>query len=425
MTRSSARERVRTSVLAVLLGAAVGALAGVYLAAVHGLEDVLWDDGSPRLPIDRVPATLLTCAVGGLLVGVLRRRHERDTPHDLDDSLAGLGAAMGSDDSRPPPSATWLLRTVMLGIVSLGFGASLGPEAPLVAIAVGFGARIAPMLRVTRADATYISASGALSGLFGGPLGSVVLPVEGRDGPQSVRLVGYGLLASVAGLVTMLLVLPDGSGMRIELPSDPLPEGIELVGRVAWAALAAIPATFVGLALLASMQPTRQAAERWVRSPVLRATAGGLVLGVCGALAPLSLFSGQHESEQLLAEIDERGAWSLLGLTLVKLAATLVCLATGWFGGQIFPSIFLGLAVALALAAVVASAPVGAVAAAGAGAATVAVLRKPLASVLILLFFFPPDHLLALVTGSAVATAVVAALGDRAPAPHRMSGGGH
>jgi H+/Cl- antiporter ClcA len=403
----------------------VGALAGVYLAAVHGLEELLWDDGRPRLPLARVPATVVTCVVGGLLVGLLRRRHDRDTPHDLNDSLAGLGDLGGADDAQPPPSAIWLVRATVLGIVSLGFGASLGPEAPLVAIAVGFGARIAPILRVSRAEAAYISASGALSGLFGGPLGSVVLPVEGRDRAQPERLVGYGLVASVAGLVTMLLVLPDSSGMRIVLPSDPVSEPSEVLGRVAWATVAALPATFIGLAVLAATQPAREAAHRWVRSPVLRGAAGGLALGACGAIAPLSLFSGQHETEELLAEIGERGAWSLLGLALVKLVATLACLSTGWFGGQIFPSVFLGLTVALVLTAVFASAPIGAVPAAGAGAATTAVLRKPLASVLILLFFFPPDHLLAMVTGAAVATCLVALLGDRAPAPHGLRAGGH
>lgn len=50
------------------------------------------------------------------------------------------------------------------------------------------------------------------------------------------------------------------------------------------------------------------------------------------------------------------------------------------------------------------------------GAATcTAVLRRPLASVLILLVFLPPAVLVPMVTGAAVAASVTQALGERAP----------
>jgi H+/Cl- antiporter ClcA len=153
--------------------------------------------------------------------------------------------------------------------------------------------------------------------------------------------------------------------------------------------------------------------------------AGGLVLGVCGAVAPLALFSGQHEGQQLLDQAAQRTAWSLLGLVALKLVATLACLTTGWFGGQIFPAVFAGMAAALIVVALFPSAPVGPVAAAGAGAAATAVLRRPLASVLMMLFFFPPTAVLALTAGAGVAMLAVQLLGDRAPEPAPLSPGGH
>ena len=53
------------------------------------------------------------------------------------------------------------------------------------------------------------------------------------------------------------------------------------------------------------------------RGLLLRAVGGGLLLGVCRVLVAL------------------------------KILATLACLATGWFGGQIFPGAFVGMAAAL------------------------------------------------------------------------------
>ena len=418
------RTGVRTVVLAVVLGAAVGLFAAVYLRTVHALEDLLWDGTTPRLLGGGALATVLLCVLGGALVGAIRIRHDHELPHDIDDALHDLDVAVGEDDRTPPPSVDHIVRAALLGIVSLGFGASLGPEAPLLVITVGLAQRMARILHATRREAAYISAAGALSGLFGGPLGSVVLPIEGgRNTSRKLSMLPFGLIASVSGLFALLLAMPGEGGHLYDLPAEAVPHDREIVVHLLWAALAAVPAALVGLALMAASAPVRRMAEHRLRPPVLRAAAGGLVLGVCGAVAPLTLFSGQHQEQQLIDDLDDYAVGALLALVALKLVATLACLSTGWFGGQIFPAIFAGSTIALALALAAPAAPVAAVAAAGAAAATAAILRRPLASVLLLLFYFPGDTLAALTIGAAVAMLVVELLGDRAPAPQKLVGG--
>lgn len=421
---AAAAPKLRTAGLAVLLGGAIGVAAAVYLVAIRLVEHALWDHGEPRLPVDPWIGTLALCSAGGLLVGLLRLRHDADTPHDLDDALLELDEVVADTEGEPappPPKVRWLVRAAVLGVVSLGFGASLGPEAPLLLLATGLGRRLARILRLSEDQAAYISASGALSGMFGGPLGSVVLPVEGsRDRAAAASLVPYGVIASVAGLASLLAVLPDGGGLRYELPAPDVASGRDVVVAMGWGALGAIPAALAGLVLLWSIGPMRALAERLVGSTVLRAALGGLVLGACGALTPYALFSGEHQAQELIDQAPEWTAGALLGLVALKLLATLACLATGWFGGQIFPAIFSGMALALIVVALVPDAPVAPVVAAGAGAACTATLRKPLASVVILLFFFPPHSLLALTVGVAAGTLAVQALGSRAPQPKPM-----
>jgi len=393
----------RTLWLALLLGGVVGVLAGAYLEAVHLTEQLIWDGTDPRLPGGGAWQVVLVCAVGGLLVGVLRRRHDADTPSDLEDALLDLDDAL-AEEAKPPPKARWLVRATVLGVVSLAFGASLGPEAPLIALATGFGDRIARILRVTRSEAAFISSAGAVSGLFGGPLAAVALPLErGRAAGQSVRLIGAGLVAGLAGLVTMLMVLPDRAGGRYDVAYAPVASGRDLLDAIGWSALAAVPAAVGGLLLMLGTEPVRRAAERFVPSTVLRASAGGVVLGVCGAVEGLTLFSGEHQGQELIDSAGEKAASAFLLIAALKLVATLACLGTGWFGGQIFPSVFLGMAVGMAVTAVWETAPVGAVVAAGAGAAATAVLRRPLATVLILLFFFPVGAVLPLTVGGGCA----------------------
>lgn len=423
----------RTLWLALVLGAAVGAVAGVYLETVRLTQELLWDGTDPRLfPGDGAWQVVALCALGGLAVGALRLRHDRDTPHDLEDALAGLDDAVDEgvdhgvvEDRKPPVKVSYLARAVVLGVVSLAFGASLGPEAPLVVLATGLGDRVARILRTSRSEAALISAAGALSGLFGGPLAAIALPMErGRGSAQKVRLIGASLVAGVAGLVTMLLVVPASHERRYELPELETGSARELLGSIGWSALGALPAAVAGLVLLVAIAPVRRTAARLVPSTVPRAVAGGAVLGLCGVVDPQSLFSGEHQGQDLIDSAGEQAATAFLLLAAVKVLATLACLGTGWFGGQIFPAVFVGMAAAMALAEAWSAVPLGAAVAAGGAAAATAVLRRPLAVVLILLFFFPFGAVLPLSVGAAVAALLVSLLGDRLPQPEPF-GGGH
>lgn len=460
----------RVYVLGVVLGAAVGAVAGVYLLVVRLLRELVWDGSQPRLTagLSVGVATIVTCTLGGLVVGVVRARHDRDSPHDLDDVLFRLDEAMVEDArvepgdpvepggpveddlAAPPPAPAsggppepvtrparrrliperrprprqsvqdprWILRATLLGIVSLTAGASLGPEAPLLALAGGFGRRIAGLLRLSSSEAIALSTSGALSGLFGGPLGAAVLPLERpRQGVTAPRLLGPGLVAAVAGFAALQLVLPGEGGVTYDLPES----GTGPAATVGWALGGGLLGALAAVVLLVLIAPSRRAAER-VRSTVLRAGAGGLVLGACAAFQPLVLFSGEHEAETL---IDTLGTWAftaLLGLLALKILATVACMATGFFGGQIFPGAFVGMAGGLLLLAVLPAAPGPAVLAAGAGAGTTVLLRRPVASALIMLLFFPLHSALALLLGAAVGAVVVSVLADHLPEATGLGG---
>jgi H+/Cl- antiporter ClcA len=399
-------------------------LSGVYLDLVRWTQDLIWDESDPLLPGDGAWQVLVVCVTGGILVGLIRLRHDKDSPHDLEDALTRLDALVETDarpDAKPPVKVSWLIRAVVLGLVSLAFGASLGPEAPLLVLATSLGDRVARILRISRSEAALISASGALSGLFGGPLAAVALPLErGRETAQKVRMIGVSLVAGLAGLVGLLLVLPASADHRYQLPALETESAPDLLAAIGWSALAAIPAAIAGIVLLLGTEPLHRWANRLAPATVPRAAAGGLVLGGCGMLNGLSLFSGEHQGQELIDSAGDQAATVFLGLAALKLAATLACLSTGWFGGQIFPSVFMGMAAALALAEAWSAIPVGAAAAAGGAAAAAAVLRRPLAVVLILLFFFPFGALLPLIVGAGVGALAVSLLGSRAPEAHGL-----
>jgi len=111
---------------------------------------------------------------------------------------------------------------------------------------------------------------------------------------------------------------------------------------------------------------------------VLRGLVGGLGMGLIGALLPLTLFSGEAETADLIVHAAEIGVAMLIVLGLAKLFATSLLLATGWKGGYIFPIMFAGVALGLALNLVFPGVPVAVTVAATMAGALVAALKAPL-----------------------------------------------
>jgi hypothetical protein len=142
---------VRLHTLAATLGLGVGMVAVAFLGAVHLVTRALWSDSAPAqwLPGPDWAGILLVCGSGGVLVGLLNRG---GAVHDLQSTLEEA-------DHDPPTGARGsvdLGRVAVLGVVSLGFGGALGPEAPLIAIVAGLVMRVRSVLRLAREEAAEI-----------------------------------------------------------------------------------------------------------------------------------------------------------------------------------------------------------------------------------------------------------------------------
>jgi H+/Cl- antiporter ClcA len=111
---------------------------------------------------------------------------------------------------------------------------------------------------------------------------------------------------------------------------------------------------------------------------VMRGLIGGLGMGLIGALLPLTLFSGEAETADLITHAVEIGVVMLIVLCVVKVFATSLLLATGWKGGYIFPILFSSVALGLAMNLLVPAIPVAVTVAATMAGALVVAMRAPL-----------------------------------------------
>ncbi|HEX6310563.1 MAG TPA: chloride channel protein [Acidimicrobiia bacterium] len=393
----------------VLLGA-IGALATVgFIKLLEWLIDLVWKDLPDAIGADagNWEFILPVCTIGGLVAG-LCARFLGEWPKDLQSALADFRRDRAFDYRHLPNS-------MVTALAALTFGAALGPEAALVALVGGLASWISRVIGVGARAAVsldYVGVVAALGTLFG-TAGAALLPLdegEVRRQPRRLVVVALGVVAAGAGALTFSVLSPGDEYFDYTFrPYD------FAVTDLLWAAAATVAGALAAVAYLLVKKAVEIRAARLATRPVVRATVGGVVLGVLASVSALVLFSG-HDGIQTLIDDTDASALYLVGIALAKLSATALLLATGWRGGRFFPLMFAGAGAGLAFAAMLPE-DVSMVALAGAMTAAIAVLiRRPLAAGLLMLFVFPHDLYPTVVVATLLGTALGHVLVRRLPA---------
>ena len=372
--------------LAAAVGVPVSAVAFAYLQLVHHTQHWVYHDLPSALGLDPVPLwwPVPPLVLAGLIVGLCVRY------------LPGKGGDSPADGfhAGPPPRPHEIPGTALAALASLGLGAVVGPEAPLIALGAGLAAW-APSL-VRRGDdeqaVAVLGAAGAfaaISLLLGSPLlgafllmeasatggaalGFMLVPGLLASGVGALVIVGLG---SVTGLGTASLAIPG-------LPDFVRPD----VPQLGWAVVIGLAAPFLGIGVrrLSRLVRTR-GAGRPVLAPVVVASLVGLVAMAYGAVSDRSpeavLFSGETALGPLLVHASDYSVGALVLLVVFK--SLTYALSLGVFrGGPVFPGMFIGAAGGIALSHAPGLQTVAG-AAMGIGAMCVVMLRMPLVSVLL------------------------------------------
>jgi H+/Cl- antiporter ClcA len=381
------RIQLRTKTYLGLLLAASGvavvlALATLaFLGAYSGLKDVVWEELPEALGVDPHPwYAIVVTTLGGLAVGLLLT---------VVPGRGGPGPAEGHGigiESVPPSHAAGM---VLVSLVSLVAGASLGPEAALLAVAIAVGGIVAE--RARRADLVQVfgmsGVGSLLAGLLGSPLAPAVMTIEvtRRIGHNLYVFLVPVLVASVVGLLTFEAIL-DGPLLALELPAYGSVDVADVGVALAVGAVGAL----AGLLTIGVFRVVG-GALRTVGNTVVKATIGGLAIGLVAlAAGEETLFSGEHELEVLLGEPEAYGLGALLLLLVGKMLAFAVSLECGFRGGRIFPVLFIGAIVGFAATAIFESIPLAVSVACGMTGAAVAIIRLPIFVVLLVAAFAAP-----------------------------------
>ena len=271
-------------------------------------------------------------AAAGAVVGLLRRLTR------LPEEIPGLFADLqtGHVDAKMVPGI------VAVSTVSLIGGASLGPEKALGAMGGGAGSWLAQRRARGTEDSqvnTLAGFAGAYGGLFSSTVIVVLLILEvARPGGQKftkalaaeivASSVSFGLYFAIAGAV----FLDD-----YQVPTYKFED---------WQLLAGVPlglfAALVVTLLVGFMMGAARLFGRLKAPAIAKPVLGGVVFGIAGVALPLTMFSGSDQLNTVLTHAGTLGLGLLAATLIVKMLTFAVSQGSGFVGGPIFPSLFIG-----------------------------------------------------------------------------------
>jgi H+/Cl- antiporter ClcA len=274
---------------------------------------------------------------------------------------------------------------VLLTLLGLVCGASIGREGPTVQVAAtimhAFGQRLRlPRLQLQRALVLAGGAAG-VSAAFNTPLAGVVFAIEELSHSFEARTSGTVFTAVVIGGATTAALAGNYTYFghtSVELPIGP--------GWIAVALCSVLGGALGGLfsrLLVAAAAGVRGRAGVFVmRQPVLFAALCGLALAILGTASGGTTYGTGYAQARSVVE----GASSLpIAFPLLKLAATVVSYVSGIPGGIFAPSLAIGAGIGSWVSYVLPSAPTGAVVLLGMAAYFSGVVQAPITATVIVM----------------------------------------
>ena len=286
----------------ILLGLLSALGAYIFVAIMDFGINLLWTEPPDAAFLSGAWQIVVIMTVAGFVVGLLYRFTNAREINSI------MAMVKGDMDTRPVPAA------LLVSLISLVSGFSLGPEVPAGMIAAGLSTWVSKWRNLSdeiRKSNIVSGVVAAYSGVFTSPLAILMIPVE-LPHMQSVAYYGTLIIAAAAAVIGFVVFFAgegfEFSGMLrlLDLPDYEFEVWHIAVG-VVLGAIGALLTLIYGL----TTKGLKRLVQPLNRMPIVRSTLGGLLLGLLGMALPLTLFLGSGG----LVLVTENAAQ--LGVTLL------------------------------------------------------------------------------------------------------------
>lgn len=338
--------------LALVVGVVTGYGAVVFRALValihnvafYGIFSINYDANLLTAPSTWGPLVILVPVIGGLFVVFLVNTF---APEAKGHGVPEVMNAIYFEQGRIRPMVA-LVKSVASSL-SIGTGASVGREGPIIQIGSSLGSSIAQMFNLQTGQRITLLAAGAGAGIaatFNTPLGAVLFAIELMMPEVSTRTFLPVVIAT--GAATYIGRISFGLAPAFEVPLAAVPQvsAVDLQALIVYVVLGVL-CGIAAWALIRSMLVTSTLFKKMPGNDYTRHAVGMLSIGIL--MYVLLLTGGNYYVDGVgYGVIQEilRGTMTSLPLLVIlffaKLYATSVSIGSGASGGVFSPSLFVG-----------------------------------------------------------------------------------
>ena len=383
--RLSRNEQVVLSGLAVATGLTAGLAAIAFRTLIDYVQRFGFGFGGERVATLAADLPwwhlIIVPAAGGLAIGLFvhfflpGRR-----PHGVADVIEANALRGGR------MSVVVGLKAALVSAGSIGVGASVGREGPVVHLGASLGAWAARRLQLRRAASRTLLGCGvaaAVAASFNAPIAGTFFALEVVIGHYALTAFAPVVIAAVVGTIVSRMYYGD-------FPAFILPElrSITSFWEFPAFALLGVVSALAAIIFIRSVMFTQDTVNRTPLPPWAQPAVAGLIVGAIAIAFPQVLGVGYEATDAALSELYP--LWLLLALIALKTAATAICLGCGFGGGVFSPSLFIGAMTGGAYGIIATSvfphlsSGHGAYAIVGMGAVAGAVLGAPISTILMI-----------------------------------------
>ena len=309
-----------------LVGLSTGIGVWIFKWLIHLLRGLLFTSISGW-------AVALIPMFGGLVVGLVTYKFiASEKIHGTASIIQSVALSSGRIRYQKTPVKT------AAAILSIGTGASVGPEDPSVQIGASIGSMFGQIFHMSDEKIRTLVAAGAASAIaaaFNAPIAGVFFALEIVLGEIGGNSLGMILVAAVTSSVFTQAV--SGGSPAFQVPAYAFNSAWELPLYLLLGLLAG-PVSALYVRLVYKMQDYFTA---WKISGIIKTTAAGLVIGLVGLSLP-QVFGVGYETIGEVLNKNDIAIGLLFALLLAKVILTPLSLGGGFFGGVFAPSLFIG-----------------------------------------------------------------------------------
>ena len=380
-----------------LLAVAVGLLCGFAAVLLKLLIELI--QGGLMAVLDKADVwrdllLLLLPGIGMLLSLLFVRKVIRD---DIGHGVTKVLLAVSKNESQIKPHNMW--SSILASAVTIGFGGSVGAEAPIVYSGAAIGSNVARKCGLSYRNMTILlgcGASAAIAAIFKAPLAGVLFALEILLFNMSMSSLLPLLVSSITATVVARIFLGNDVAFSNAI------EGFRMI-NMPWYLVLGL---FCGAMSLYFIRTTLVVEDRMRRiaGPYRRWVLGAVVLGVLIFLFPPLYGEGYHSITEMLNNNPEAVAGGIFGSLLdnrwwflafvaaimfLKVFATALTNAGGGVGGTFGPTLVSGGLAGFVIARLInlsgiASVPEANFVLAGMGGMMAGVMQAPLTAIFLI-----------------------------------------